>query len=126
MNWHWIFFDFCHETFFDHIMFCCAQNFQLRIKCCDKFYVWKKSQCCINAKCLLFNALCIRKHRNLCFFFNFQIMIIIQNTIQKNIQKNVIFNYEIIFRQNTICSQYSISDTARKKSITIVFKNRKL
>ena len=56
---------------------------------------------------------------------NSQIMIIIQNTIRENIQKNVISNYETIFRQNIVFNQYSIPDTARKKSITTVFKNRK-
>ena len=58
-------------------------------------------------------------------FNNFQIMIIIQNTVQTNFSTHSISNYETIFRSNSVLNQHSISNTARKKSMTTAFKFRK-
>ena len=58
-------------------------------------------------------------------FNNFQIMIIIQNTVQTNFSTHSISNYEAVFRSNSILNQHSISNIARKKSIITAFKFRK-
>ena len=55
-------------------------------------------------------------------FNNFQIMIIIQNTVQTNFSTHSILNYEAVFRSNSILNQHSILNTARKKSMTTAFK----